>query len=184
MDTDVEVLKSLDAFLQCEAFSGFESDTNIPTGIMASEKGQELFVELLNQYDNISFLKEDGTCDLTTNVERITKTCTKYGFVPNNQKQIVKGFVLYPKDYFCPKDLSTRKVNITNNSCTIHHFDGSWTDDEEKYFIELRRKLLIIPLPQMILSYVAKFMSVCKYRGLREAVLEAMDAGERKVKGK
>ena len=182
MDTDVEVLKPLDEFLQCEAFSGFESDTNIPTGIMASEKGQKLFIELLSQYDNINFVKEDGSYDLTTNVDRITKTCTKYGFIPNNQKQTVKGFVLYPKDYFCPKDLLTRKVNLTKNSYTIHHFDGSWTSDEEKYFIELRRKLLKIPLPKKALSYAAKFFSVCKYRGLRESICETVCVGEKMIK--
>lgn len=184
MDTDVEVLKPIDRFLQCEAFSGFESDKNIPTGIMASEKGQELFVELLNQYGHASFLNEDGSYDLTTNVERITQTCTKYGFVPNNQMQIIKGFALYPKDYFCPKDLLTQKVNLTENSYTIHHFDGSWTCDEEKYFVKLKGKLLRIPLPVITLSYTAKFISVCKYRGLREAVHETVAVVQRRVKEK
>lgn len=39
MDTDVEVLKNLDPFLDLPAFSGFEDNVHIPTGIMAAEKG-------------------------------------------------------------------------------------------------------------------------------------------------
>ena len=38
MDTDVEVIRPLDEFLDNPAFSGFEDETHIPTGIMASEK--------------------------------------------------------------------------------------------------------------------------------------------------
>ena len=39
MDTDVEVLKPLDEFLRHPAFSGFEDEKNVPTGIMGAEKG-------------------------------------------------------------------------------------------------------------------------------------------------
>ena len=38
MDTDLEVIKPLDEFLYHKAFSGFEDEVNIPTGIIASEK--------------------------------------------------------------------------------------------------------------------------------------------------
>ncbi len=174
MDTDVEVIKPLDGFLDCEAFSGFESDTKIPTGIMASEKGQALFVELLGQYDQISFIKDDGSYDTTTNVERITAACEKYGFVRKNQLQTVKGFVLYPKDYFCPKDYWTREIKLTENSCTIHHFDGSWESAEDKYFVNVRRKLMAFPLPGAFTYYTAKFLSVWKYRGPRKALAEVV----------
>ena len=52
MDTDVEVLKNLDCFLNEKAFSGFENEKYVPTGLMASEKGNEIIGELLNYYDN------------------------------------------------------------------------------------------------------------------------------------
>ncbi len=133
MDTDVEVLKPLDDLLKLDAFSGFESDTKIPTGIMAAKKGHKLFAELLQEYDNAHFIKKDGTYDLTTNVIRITKTCKKYGLVQNNSLQTVNGFTLFPKDYFCPKDLITRKLHLTENTYTIHHFDGSWLSEKERF---------------------------------------------------
>ena len=72
MDTDVELTKNLDIFLDNQGFSGFESEEHIPTGIMASEKGFSLFEELLSYYTDRSFVKEDGALDTTTNVEIIT----------------------------------------------------------------------------------------------------------------
>ena len=43
MDTDVEVIGSLDYFLENEAFSGLENSSYISTGIMASERNFKLF---------------------------------------------------------------------------------------------------------------------------------------------
>ena len=60
MDTDVEVLKSLDGFLHHTAFSGFENETDVPTGIMASEKGGLWAKENLEYYNGRHFVKSDG----------------------------------------------------------------------------------------------------------------------------
>ena len=38
MDTDVEVLKPLDSILHYQAVSGFESQTRIPTGLLACRR--------------------------------------------------------------------------------------------------------------------------------------------------
>lgn len=126
MDTDVELLKPLDSFLEEEAFSGFESETRMPTGLMACRHLHALFERLLHDYDNRSFIKPNGQLDLTTNVTFITKACLQEGLVLNGQKQTVAGLTLFPKDYFCPKDWLTKEVCLTENSYAIHHFDGSW----------------------------------------------------------
>ena len=180
MDTDVEVLKPLDEFLKYEAFSGFESEKDIPTGIMASEKGQELFKELLEEYTGAHFLKPDGTYDETTNVVRITNTCLKYGFVPNNQLQTVKGFTLFPKDYFCPKDYSTRITTLTDNSHTIHHFDGSWLSEELKVEAVLRERYKKY-MPKSAAGYVAAFNAAKQIRGFKAAMSDTLDWIKRKV---
>ena len=126
MDTDVEVTRNLDEFLDNHAFSGFESDTQIPTGIMASEKGFPLFKYLLSYYDNHHFIKEDGTLDTLTNVSIITKMLSEKGFIPNGKFQVVEGFALYPRDYFCPLEDSTGILSKTKNTATIHWFNKSW----------------------------------------------------------
>lgn len=126
MDTDVEVVGSLDEFLKHQAFSGFEDDGWIPTGLMASEKNYPLFIELLDDYKDKAFIKEDGSLDTVTNTFTITKTVEKYGLVKNGEFQIVEGFALYPKDVFCPLDDATGKVNKTKNTRAIHWFSKSW----------------------------------------------------------
>lgn len=132
MDTDVEVIAPLDEFLSDKAFSGFENDWSIPTGIMACEKNHPFFKMLTDSYSNRSFLNENGEIDVTTNVVAITEICKENGFVPNGQKQEILDVIYYPKDYFCPKDLQTLKTVITPNTKTIHHFDGSWLPEVER----------------------------------------------------
>lgn len=132
MDTDVELLKPIDRFLVHRSFSGFEDDTHIPTGIMASEKQLPLFTKLLSYYDDAQFYNKDGSLNLTTNVQVITSILTKHGFIPNGEFQEVLDFALYPKDYFCPVDYETNKLLKTRNTVCIHWYAGSWVPDEEK----------------------------------------------------
>ncbi len=164
MDTDVEVIKSLDTLLQYEAVSGFETDNMVPTGLMSSEKGHPMIGELLHDYDNTHFVLNDGSLDLTTNVIRITNAFYKYGFNPNNEFQTVNKFTLLPKDYLCPKNDITGEIIITNNTLTIHHFNGSWLPTEEAKIRDLRQRL-----SRKMPLFMAKFFSFaaisCKYHG-------------------
>ena len=132
MDTDVEVVKPLESYLQHHAFSGFESETDIQTGIMACEKGFPLFDELLHYYDHATFIKEDGSMDCTTNVEIITQACVEKGLQRNNTYQEIAGFAIYPKDVFCPKSHVDGIVRSTVNTHAIHHFNASWLDEEKR----------------------------------------------------
>lgn len=127
MDTDVEVLKPLDPFLVHPAFSGFEDEKNVPTGIMAAEKGSLWAKENLAYYNGRHFVKEDGTLDLTTNVTAITEYMVGKGLKRNNTLQTFPDLItIYPKEYFCPINPRTRKAELTENTATIHHFMGSW----------------------------------------------------------
>ena len=130
MDTDVEVLDSLEDFLSNRAFSGFEDNCSVPTGIMASEAKHPFFAELLAYYNNRHFTLEDGTYDVTTNVQIITETASNKGLRLDNTMQVVEDFAFYPNDYFCPMSWKTRKLNITKNTKTIHHFAGSWLSED------------------------------------------------------
>ena len=143
LDTDVEVLKPLDNFLINKGFSGFEDEQYIPTGIMGSIKKHEWIEELLKFYENKKF-KEGESYDLTPNTETITRiTQNKYNIILNNKKQeIVDGFIIYPKEYFCPKNHYNGEIRITSNTYTIHHFNGSW-QETAKLLGKLKKKLHI-----------------------------------------
>jgi len=132
MDTDVELVASLDTYLSEKAFSGFEGITSIQTGIMGAEKNHPLFKQLLDYYTNKHFVQKDGTYDQTTNVTIITEIMLQYGIVLNNTKQIICDMTFFPRDHFCPKDASTGITELTKNTVCIHHFDGSWHTPKEK----------------------------------------------------
>ena len=127
MDTDVEVLKTYDPFLHHHMFSGFETDGNVPTGMMAAEEGSLWAKELLEQYNDRKFVLADGSLDLTTNTSVITNYMLSKGLILNNKYQDFNGLcTMYPSDYFCPKDHRTGKIHLTKNTVCIHHFAGSW----------------------------------------------------------
>ena len=140
---------------------------------MACRDGQPLFQELLREYDTIHFIKEDGTFDTTTNVIRITNTCLKYGINLNNKLQTINGFTLFPKDYFCPKDCETGILNITNNTYTIHHFDGSWLSSEDKQCLKYTYKYKQF-MPFKIAGYAAKFRVNVKYHGIAKTMYQTI----------
>ena len=131
MDTDVEVIRPLDSFLEQKAFAGFESLRGIQTGLLACEKGFPLFQDFLRYYDDAVFLRPDGTVDTTTNVEVLTNLCKQHGLVLNDKLQMVEGLAIYPREVFCPVDFDTKKLKKTRKTVTIHWFSGSWHTQEE-----------------------------------------------------
>lgn len=140
MDTDVELVAPLDRFLHNHAFSGFESQKLISTSIMACEKNFALFGEFLDYYRDRHFIA-NGVTDTTTNVTIITRICKKYGLKQDNTLQDINGFVLYPSEVFCPKDCLTGRLNRTENTVAIHHFSGSWLEEDKIKMKDLRKKL-------------------------------------------
>lgn len=151
MDTDVELLKPLDQFLHHPAFSGFETETQVPTGIMASQKGGKWAEESLQYYENAHFLNENGAPDLTTNVTIISEQMINKGLILNNTYQEIENyFTIYPKDYFCPKDFLTQEIDITPNTACIHHFNMSWHSAASRLSWKVKWK---------VTGFCSKFMS-------------------------
>ncbi len=151
MDTDVEVLGPLDEFLIHPAFSGFEDETHIPTGIMASEKNGVWAGEQLVYYDGRHFRLPDGTLDTTTNVVIMCQNMSAEGFVLKNSRQNFRGIIeIYPKDYFCPKSYVTGKIQLTANTRTIHHFAGSWHTPWQKFKMKIKPVLSKIGFLRLI----------------------------------
>lgn len=139
MDTDVEVLGNYDKFLHHHAFSGFETDGYVPTGMMAAEKGSVWAKDLLDQYQDRVFVLPDGSFDMTTNTKVITNYMISKGLILNNQYQDFPELcTMYPADFFCPKDHRTGMIRCTKNTVCIHHFAGSWL--QQGFFGNLRHK--------------------------------------------
>ena len=128
LDTDVELIKPIDDLLDKKGFMGFEDKGIVATGLgFGAEKGNAVVGELLKDYDDIPFVLEDGSYDLTPCPERNTKALVRLGMDTENAGQTFMDMVFLPKDYLCPLDYYTGKKTITKNTYSIHHYCATWT---------------------------------------------------------
>lgn len=133
MDTDVEILKSLDDLMHLSAFTGYEGSKSQPpvTGIMASEPHGEWVREQLDSYQDAHFINGDGSLDMTTNTIRISRIMRDKGFVQDGTYRIYKDLHVFPTDYFCPRQ-TTGEFFLTENTYCDHHFMGTWDDNKNQ----------------------------------------------------
>lgn len=144
-DTDVEVIKKIDDIIEKGAFMGREAGIAklaVAPGLgIAAEAGNPLYMEILDYYNTLEFVKPDGTYNMVTVVNYVTDLLMKYGLKDVSGIQEIRGIKIYPEDYFCPMHSWTKKITITSNSRTIHHYSASWISDEQKKMNEEIRKL-------------------------------------------
>lgn len=140
LDTDVELLKNLDDFLYNDAFCGMElpGEVNLGLGFGAC-KGNDLIYKLMKRYTVMPFIREDGTMDETASPIYQTFDLMKLGMGYGNCIQKVCGMTIYPTEVLSPKNCVTEESHISNNSYSIHHYDGSWVDGEK---LEKKKKRL------------------------------------------
>ncbi|MCI6808711.1 MAG: glycosyl transferase [Spirochaetia bacterium] len=132
-DTDVEVIKNLDEICSKGNWLGIEDPGLINTGLgVGAEAGNLKIKEVLDSYASSSFINEDGSLNLKTVVDRVSEIFVADGFVCEDRTQKVSDFMIYSTEFFCPKHPITGILNITPNTCTIHHYDASWLDVWEK----------------------------------------------------
>ena len=134
-DTDVEVIKSFDDILSKGNYMGCERMyDNVNPGLgMAVAPSLGIIKEIIDDYEKSSFVKTDGTYDLTTIVERTTKILKKHGLCNADEIQSVADVNIYPPEYFCPINMETGKLTITPNTYSIHRFAGSWEKKSNKF---------------------------------------------------
>lgn len=132
-DTDVEVICSFDDILANGAFMGCEQDGGGGGGNMvnpglgiAAAPGLGIYKEILDYYRTQSFLRTDGSADLTTVVERVTEILKQHGLEERAGIQMVDGITIYPAEYFNPLDSTTGRLMKTNNTHSIHWYSKSW----------------------------------------------------------
>lgn len=128
-DTDVELLKPLNTLLNERAFMGMETTKYVNTGLgFGAEKGHPFIRENMEAYEELDNFDSLEACPTVT-----TRILEKYGIDRNSDMiQQVAGVSVYPKEFFCAKDTHTGIVTITEETISIHHFDGSWNTKEER----------------------------------------------------
>lgn len=130
LDTDVELLKSVDPLLHHSAFAFYETEYSLSTGLLGCERNFTIFGEMLERYEKLSFVDSDESLNMTTNVTYFTDLCTEYGFNKNNTRQNICGLEVYPTNYLFSR--LAGRVDITSDAYGIHYFSCSWMDKERQ----------------------------------------------------
>lgn len=130
-DTDVEVVKSFDELLGWEFFCGFENDKYVASGLgFGSIANHWLLAKLLDKYDRMNFLNEDGSLNEVACPVVQSEIMEKAGFQMNGKFQAVNGVAVYPRDFFNSGGYYEGAGELTENSYSIHKYSGSWNHSE------------------------------------------------------
>ena len=127
-DTDVEVIRPMDDILAKGGFMGVQHDYFLNPGLgMASVAYHQVYKFILDYYQNLHFLKRDGSFGETTIVIHTTNVLMSLGYKKDGRIiQNVEGIYTYPSDYFNPFDDLTGVMRKTKNTRTIHWFSKTW----------------------------------------------------------
>lgn len=123
LDTDVELVASMDGLLCNQMFMGFLEDCRVNSGLgFGSVRGNPVLKEILQYYDGRSFYKKNGEMDLRICNHNETLVLVKHGLVRNGKEQDLDFAHIYPREYLNPAGESP-----TGKTVAVNHFSGSWT---------------------------------------------------------
>lgn len=168
LDTDVELVRGLDDFLDNRAYFGFEDDLHVNTGLgFGCEKGHILLRDLMEDYHGIAYLREDGSFDNMPCPKRNTEVFLRSGLVQDGSRQLLdNGVLVLPDEYLNPKNWKTGQLQLTQNTYSIHHYGASWfTPDMMKKLKRHHREEWRRHLPSRIGN---KLLGKRNYEKLRE----------------
>ncbi len=176
-DTDVELIKNIDHLLTYHAWFGFEDGVFIATGLgFGAEQGCSLLYEMMQDYQYTPFILPDGEYDKTPCPRRNTKTILKYGLKQDDSFQVLDcNILILPTSFLCPLSYNTGIKNLTKNTISIHHFDGSWLSASQKQahkkmwkdIQKANRKHYILTTPNRILM---KLLGAENYEKLKQSI--------------
>jgi len=160
LDTDVEVVKSLDDLLNHQVVVGFEEKNYVATSTILAEKESPFIKSFMDLYHKRRFISSDGTLDLTTNVIKMTNLLFQYGLVSNGEPQKLsldtkEAITVLEQEKLSPYDYIHQIDKRNNNTYTIHHFGATWAKSSFKFkrlFKYILIKLIGIKLAQRILA--------------------------------
>lgn len=131
-DTDVEVIRPMDDIIAAGNFMGMERDSNCgTTGTVAPglglgvNPGLGLIKEMLDMYETLDYETENKGNIYKTIVQYTTEKLESHGLKDIGGIQYVADVFVYPKEYFNPLE-HINQLHITENTRTIHHYDGTW----------------------------------------------------------
>lgn len=156
-DTDVEVIRNMDDLMAKGAWMAIEKHNNtldaddmVNPGLgFAVEPHNPVIKEIMSFYENTHYIFPDGHMEQIPIVPITSSVLKKYGLKPHAKDPYdCGGITIYPCEYFCPIEFLSNKLEITDNTYTIHHYSAtwmSWTDKlkmKKGYYAEKIKRFL------------------------------------------
>lgn len=159
LDSDMQVIKELDCFLEDKVFLGMEDEDQISAGIIGAEKNNPFIYEVLKFYNEDIWEKNIYT--IPAILQYIYNKYPKY-------QEMIK---VYPSEYFYPYHYTEEfhYTKITDKTYGIHWWGKSWHGDRKKlYFLEFKHlrgwkkiaveALIKLRLLEVVRSFYEKFI--------------------------
>lgn len=122
-DTDVEVLRSFDDFIDLPAFVGFENDRFVNTGEgFGAEPHNPAIQQMLRAYDPLL----DGAHGVRGCPKLNTEALRKLSLRLDGKAQTLPNVSVFPAEYFNPRNSVTGELTKTENTYSIHWYSASW----------------------------------------------------------
>ena len=126
LDSDVQALGNIDALLDCKFFSGLEmrnkehSDIYLEAAVMGAEKGNHFIEKCLEIYNSRTFIKSDGTFDMTPIPTIISPVMEALGWERDDRTQNCDGHIIHSTEIIantnCERKPSVLLYHLNNRS--------------------------------------------------------------------
>ncbi len=137
-DTDVEVIKPMDAIIAKGAFMGRERGTDgmVAPGLgLGVEAFHPLYKAMIDVYKSLCFCDSEGNLNIKTVVYYMSELLSEHDLQRNNSLQVIDGITIYPEEYFCPMDSTSGLIDIKNETVSIHWYNCSWMNHNTPRFL-------------------------------------------------
>lgn len=132
LDTDVQILRPFDPLLQYDFFCGFENAGSINLGQgFGAVVGHPVVCDMLDEYEKMEFLHEDGSLDTTPSPVYQTAVLERWGLQKNGAVQQTEHFLALSPEFFSPVN-EFGYGNPTENTFSIHQYTAAWYDEEQR----------------------------------------------------
>ena len=162
LDTDVEIIASPNKLLKeiNKGYFGWQETELVASGLgFAMEKENPIIKEMMHVYE-ISSFDVTNLASFTCPVIN-TRVLKVHGLVVDGSDQLINGIRILPPEYLCPINLSSGIRFFSENTISIHHFDGSWMNESERKRMKIYKGIKsIIPtfMTQKIRTTVRKIL--------------------------
>lgn len=128
LDTDVELIKPLDELLYQYGFAGVDDSRRISLGLgFGAVMHNKTIGEMRKLYEN----KEFDPNNMVSAPDMMREYFLKCGFKMNGEYQELEDITIYPEKVLSAKSNYTGLIKPTKYTFSIHHYDGSWQDEEK-----------------------------------------------------